>query len=133
MSLCVIDQNNKTISFAGAQNSIYLIKDEKAHEVKADNYSIGGSFFMDEAMATFNTKKFKYQHGTYLYMFTDGYVDQFGGSENKKLNKSRFKDMLLEMSKSGLHQAKNSIDSYFHNWKGENQQIDDVLVIGARL
>ncbi|MGB1031269.1 MAG: tetratricopeptide repeat protein, partial [Flavobacteriales bacterium] len=64
MSLCVIDQNNKVISFAGAQNSIYLVKDEKAHEVKADNYSIGGSFYMNEAMATFNTKKFTYNHGT---------------------------------------------------------------------
>ncbi|MGB1032636.1 MAG: hypothetical protein ACPGWM_08475, partial [Flavobacteriales bacterium] len=59
--------------------------------------------------------------------------DQFGGTENKKLNKSRFKEMLLNMSKTGLQNAKNSMDSYFHSWRGDNQQIDDILVIGARL
>lgn len=131
MSLCVIDQKERTISFAGAQNGIVLVNKGTAHEVKADNYSIGGHFFMKRA--TFTTKTIPYHHGTYLYMFTDGFVDQFGGEENKKLNKQRFNQMLIALSETGLGKAKASMSEHFSAWKGDNEQIDDILVIGARL
>lgn len=133
MSLCVIDQVNKQISFAGAQNSIYLINDHEAKEIKADSYSIGGNLYSTLGSASFNTKNIPYEQGTCLYMFTDGYVDQFGGTENKKLNKSRFKEMLINLSSNGLSQAKLGVEQYFQNWKGSNKQIDDVLLIGTRL
>ena len=66
-------------------------------------------------------------------MYTDGYLDQFGGAENKKLNKTRFRDILLDLSRKGLQQAKLGVDQYFHSWKGNNKQIDDILIIGAKL
>ena len=131
MSLCVIDQGERTISFAGAQNGIVLVNKGVAHEIKADNYSIGGHFFMKRA--TFTTKTIPYHHGTYLYMFTDGFLDQFGGDENKKLNKQRFNEMLINLSETGLAQAKTTMSERFAAWRGDNDQIDDILVIGARL
>ncbi|NQX92096.1 MAG: tetratricopeptide repeat protein [Flavobacteriales bacterium] len=133
MSLCVIDQKAKQIHFAGAQNSIFLVHEENAREIKADSYSIGGSYYSQSASANFNTKTIRYDNGTYLYMYTDGYLDQFGGAENKKLNKTRFRDILLDLSRKGLQQAKLGVDQYFHSWKGNNKQIDDILIIGAKL
>ena len=70
---------------------------------------------------------------TTIYMFSDGYQDQFGGSDNKKFMSSKFKDMLLKNQKSDMHEQLKILDSTFEKWKGNKQQIDDVLVIGFRL
>lgn len=133
MSLCIIDPANKKIQFAGAQNPIYLVKDQKAREIKGDGFSIGGSFFVNHTSSDFTTKEITYEEGTYLYMFTDGYIDQFGGEDNKKMNKKRFKDLLLHTSHNGLTNAKHHFENTFHQWRGLNQQIDDVLIIGTKL
>ena len=68
-----------------------------------------------------------------LYLFTDGYIDQFGGSENKKLNKTGFHSLLNRLSLNGFDQSKEHLDDDFAAWKGENEQIDDILIIGIKL
>jgi serine phosphatase RsbU (regulator of sigma subunit) len=133
MSLCIIDPTNMKIQFAGAQNPIYLVKDQQAKEIKGDGFSIGGSFFINHSSSDFTTKEISYEEGTYLYMFTDGYIDQFGGEDNKKMNKKRFKELLLHTSHNGLTNAKTHIENTFHQWRGLNPQIDDVLIIGTKL
>ena len=135
MSLCIIDQKNREIGYAGARTPILLIKDGEVSEVKPDGLSIGGSFFRDKLIGTkgFNTQVINYEQGTYLYMFTDGYIDQFGGEANKKLNKSRFHQLISSLSINGLNKAKEQLDIRLSEWRGSNEQIDDILIIGTKL
>ncbi len=135
MSLCVIDRATNSIEFAGAQNPIIIVKDGKAHEIKADSLSLGGTILSNKLNGSFHfsTKKISFEAGNMLFMFTDGFVDQFGGTENKKLNKSLFRDLILETYEQNIEHAKSKLESFFKTWCGDNPQIDDVLIIGARL
>ena len=130
MSICVIDHEEKTISFAGAQNSVMLIRDGLLEEFKPNRISIGGRYSKPRS---FTTHKIPFKTGDRLYLYSDGYYDQFGGEENLKLNKKRFKDLLTEVSKESPDQARERLHSYFNEWKGANKQLDDVLVIGTEL
>jgi serine phosphatase RsbU (regulator of sigma subunit) len=135
MSLCVIDRSKNSIEFAGAQNPIFIVKEGKVHEIKADSLSLGGTILSKKLNGAFHfsTKKIQFEAGNMLFMFTDGFVDQFGGAENKKLNKSLFKNLILETYEQNIEHAKTKLETFFQTWRGENPQIDDVLIIGARL
>lgn len=135
MSLCVIDKQLGTIRFAGAQNSIYLVNNKQITEIKADNLSIGGTILSKKLNGSFvfTTKEVTYQEGSSLFMFTDGYMDQFGGEGSKKLNKSKFKDLLCNLASDNLKNAKERAEEYLLHWMGQNVQVDDILLIGARL
>jgi serine phosphatase RsbU (regulator of sigma subunit) len=135
MSICVIDKANKMVQFAGAQNPIVVIRNGEFEEIKADNLSIGGTILQSKLNGTFkfSTKDVSIDDNTYLFMFTDGYVDQFGGEENKKLNKSNFKDIMQEICAQNFRNAKAHLEHQFNTWRGDNPQLDDVLIIGAKL
>lgn len=130
MSICVIDQDENTIEFAGAQNSIVLVRGEKLEEIKADRISIGGRFSNN---VKFTSHKITYEKGDFLYMFSDGYFDQFGGEDNKKLNKTKFREILQEISSLPPDAAKSRLDEHFEKWRGARPQLDDMLVIGTEL
>jgi serine phosphatase RsbU (regulator of sigma subunit) len=66
-------------------------------------------------------------------MFSDGYPDQFGGPNNKKFTKKRFKELLLEISNKSLHEQKRLLDQKHKEWMGQNTQLDDILVIGVKI
>ena len=68
-----------------------------------------------------------------IYLFTDGFVDQFGGPKNKKLGYNRFREKLLEISKQEMETQKSALDAYFKEWQGAEEQLDDVCVIGVRV
>jgi serine phosphatase RsbU (regulator of sigma subunit) len=68
-----------------------------------------------------------------LYLFSDGYADQFGGTNSKKMMTKRFKDVLLEINKMNMPEQKEYLANFFEEWKGGNEQVDDILVIGVRL
>lgn len=136
MSLCLIDRNKRKIWYAGAQNSIILVNGDSLEEIKADNISIGGTAFEDrrrESGKSFITREIDYESGTYLFMFTDGYLDQFGGESSKKFNKGRFRKLILDITHKGITHAKSHIEEQFEAWRRQNPQIDDILIIGARL
>jgi serine phosphatase RsbU (regulator of sigma subunit) len=135
ISICLINHKSNTIRFAGSGNAIYLVKDEEMTELKTENFGLAGDFFAKRANHhnAFLSKEIRFESGTDLFMFTDGYLDQFGGKDKKKMNKSRFKDMLLSLSKNNLHNAQVKCEQFFEGWRGSVPQLDDVLVIGARL
>ncbi len=135
MSLCVIDKAKRSMKYAGAQNPIYLVNNGVLSEHKGDSLSIGGTVMPNylNGSFSFSSKEIFFEEDTMLYMFTDGFIDQFGGDLNKKLNKSKFKEILLNITQEGVDQAKESFEKYFNAWKGQNQQIDDILIIGAKL
>ena len=134
MSLCIIDEATRTIEFAGAQNPIFIVRDQDVLEFKGDSLYIGGSFSarMDVAFQ-FKTQTIVYEAGDQLYMFTDGFMDQFGGPQNKKLNKKRFQQILLECARDTVESTSGKLAAALDQWRGRNAQLDDILVLGTRL
>lgn len=134
MSLCIIDESNRTIEFAGAQNPVFIVRDNEVQEFKGDALYIGGSFAsrMDVAFQ-FHTQTISYQPGDQLFMFTDGFMDQFGGPKNKKLNKKRFQEILVECGRETVENANDMLQRALEQWMGRNAQLDDILVVGTRL
>lgn len=134
MSLCVIDHQQKMIGFAGAVNPIYIVRDNAITVIKADMQAIGGirPTSRKDTVVEFNTQHIPIHEGMALYMFTDGYMDQFGGPGNKKFNTQQFKKMLLDIQPFDMDKQKQIVEQTMKNWKGNYKQIDDMLVIGLR-
>jgi serine phosphatase RsbU (regulator of sigma subunit) len=134
ISLMVIDEENQKISFSGAYNSLYIIKNnaesfEDLSEVKADRMPIGLSAKMDQ---NFTTHHLNIDTGDRFYIGTDGYIDQFGGPKGKKFMSKRFKKLIFNLDRENSDNSIQELDSEFAKWKGKEEQIDDVLVIGIR-
>lgn len=135
ITICKINRNENKLRFAGSGNAIYLVRDNEITELKTESYGLAGGFFAKKSghSDAFSSKEICYEIGTDLFMLTDGYLDQFGGAEKKKLNKSRFRELLKTLNQSNLKNAQQVCEQFFDNWKGNLPQLDDVLVIGARL
>jgi hypothetical protein len=99
--------------------------------IRPDKNPIGG--LQSAIDRTFTNHMLQLQHGDTLYLFTDGYADQFGGENGKKMMTSKFKEMLVSIQNMNMRQQEHYLKDYFEQWKMENEQVDDVLVIGVRL
>lgn len=131
MSIVAIDKEKKTLEYSGALNPIYIVRNEKIIELLPDKMSISLS---PEKEKPFKAKTIAISEGDFLYMFTDGFYDQFGGKNNDKMKHYRFKKILIENVKMQGHKAqKEHLETYFRTWKGSHMQIDDVLVIGVKI
>lgn len=135
MTLAIIGQKGDPIRFAGARNALLTVIDGEVLEHKVDYHSIGGTFFRDALAngAGFTTREIPYQSGALVILATDGYIDQFGGDDGKKMNKQRFREVLLELANRKDDDPKALLASQFEAWCGAHDQIDDVLIIGTRL
>lgn len=135
MTLAIIGQPHEPIRFAGARNALFTVLDNEVEEHKVDYHSIGGTFFRDALAqgAGFTTREIPYRQGTLVVLATDGYIDQFGGEDGKKMNKQRFREVLLALSHRKDEDPKLLLDSQFAAWRNAHDQIDDVLIIGTRL
>ena len=96
--------------------------------IKADRIPIG--FY--EKQADFSLKTFKIKEGDIIYLFTDGYMDQFGGPENKKIMSKKFRELLIKFHDLPLETQKTKLEEYLYMWKGDTKQTDDILVVGIR-
>jgi PAS domain S-box-containing protein len=131
IGLCYFDLENKRLEFAGANNPAYIIRNEELIVLAADKQPITAS--TDVIAKPFKTKVFELQQGDTVYLFTDGFADQFGGQKGKKFMYKRFKETLLGIQNQSMDIQKDSLDRIFEDWKGELEQVDDVLVIGIRV
>ncbi len=131
ISLCVIDKETNTINYAGAMNPMYIVKGGDVLVVKPDINSIGGDGFKNNEVL-FTNQVVPIEKGMTIYMFTDGYMDQFGGTENKKYNVKNFQELLIHIQKMNMDEQKGEIEKAIQIWKGNQKQIDDMLVIGIR-
>jgi serine phosphatase RsbU (regulator of sigma subunit) len=127
ISLCVWDRKDK-LSFAGAFNPLYLIRDGELIETKGDKQPIGKFIKRD----SFSTHKVKLQKDDTIYLFSDGYADQFGGPRGKKLKYLKFKEYLLELYREDGESMSKELVKRFHDWRGDNEQIDDVCIMKVR-
>ena len=148
MSLISINKNEKIIQYAGAFNSLYIIRpiinctenyefmieafkteDYILYEIKPDKMPISIYIKMDR----FTTHEFNYKAGDMFYMFSDGYADQFGGPKQKKFKYKPFKKLLLENANKPMSKQKETLDQVISKWQGNLEQVDDIVVIGIKL
>jgi len=131
IALCVINKNNNTIEYAGAFNPLYLIRDNNIIEIHASRFSVG--MLDDVAGEKFDYHVVPIQPNDMVYLFTDGYPDQFGGPLGKKFKFRRFRHLLSTIHNLPLSKQKAFLDENIENWRGELEQVDDILVIGLKL
>ncbi|WP_045114403.1 SpoIIE family protein phosphatase, partial [Microscilla marina] len=134
ISLVTIDHAQKTVNFAGAKNPLLYIQSGKLHLVKGDKHSIGGEQREDERSFTNHQISIDTDESTSFYLFSDGFQDQFGGSEGKKYMVSQFRDLLLSIHHLPMHTQKEHMEKAFSDWLGTDyEQLDDVLVMGFKV
>ncbi len=130
IALCVIDTKKKELQYSGAHNPLYLIRSDELTEIKADKMPIGISMRYTQP---FKNNKMKLDPGDVLYIFSDGYCDQFGGESKKKFGVRRFKEFLLEIHHEPMNKQCEKLDQQFLEWRGMYDQLDDVLVVGIKI
>ena len=152
VAFCAINYTSLKLYFAGANNPVYIVRkaeggtvpetDDSSQttydvegenrvliEIKGDKKPIGSY----ESETPFTNKEFQLQKNDMVYVFSDGYPDQFGGPKGKKLKYSVFKKLLVENSHSSVETQKDFLDKYFEDWRGNLEQLDDVCIIGVRI
>ena len=128
MSFCLI--KDKKLVFSGANLPIYVLRNGDLTELKGDKQPVG---YQPMEKIPFSNNEFDLQEGDKIYLFSDGYADQFGGPKGKKYKYKTLRDKLIELWGMSLKEQKNIMDSEFESWKGEMEQVDDVCVIGVRI
>lgn len=149
IALCVIDNNTSDIQFSGAYNPLYIVrkdvnmeeyeneknikilkeKDTTLIEIKADRQPI--AIYPKEK--EFTNKDFKVQKGDCLYIFSDGFADQTGGEKKRKYLSKNLKKLFINLHDKNMNDQEEILDTTFHNWKADNEQIDDIVIIGIRI
>ncbi|NQX97766.1 MAG: transporter substrate-binding domain-containing protein, partial [Flavobacteriales bacterium] len=147
IALCCFDKKSKVLEYAGAYNPLYIVSkhslksgDKKElnpvytsekglnlYDVKANRFSIGNHV---EETLSFTNHRIQLNSGDIVYLFSDGYVDQFGGEKGKKYRYKRFKEYLVSINDLSMEEQKLKLEAEFINWMGPHEQIDDVIVIG---
>jgi len=129
ISLCFINTKTIEAQWSGAYNSLWYIRNGELKELAADKQPIGKS----DKPVPFNTHKLTLQKGDILYLFTDGYADQFGGPKGKKFKYKQLHKLLLANANKQLEEQKDILESTLEKWKGQLEQVDDILVIGIKV
>ncbi len=129
MSLVSIDLDTMDVEFSGAQNPLYIVNGDGIVEIKANKQPIGSSL----EPKVFDNHKVETKKGDMVYLFSDGYIDQFGGPKGKKFMRKRFKELLSTIHLMDVKTQKQHLDNTIIEWMGEEEQLDDILVIGIRV
>lgn len=131
IALCSFSRSDMQLEFAGAFNSLYLIRDKNLKEIKGNKFPVG--IFIGEEMQHFTNHQIAVQPGDTIYVFTDGYADQFGGSKGKKFKYKQLQEKLLQMQELNMAEQEHSLDQILQSWKGGLEQVDDILIMGIRI
>lgn len=137
IALCSLEKNNSgsyTLKFAGANNPVWIVKLKETPElteIKGDKYPIG--IFLGETFKKFSNREIELFKGDTIYVFTDGFADQFGGKKGKKFKYKSLQQLILSIQSHTMHEQHSILSKTLHEWKGNLEQVDDVLVIGIRV
>lgn len=133
MDVTIVAYNPTTreVDYAAANHISYLYTKNNLVQLQGDIYSIGGMFGRTDLV--FTGQHLKLDRGDMLYLFTDGYADQFGGEKNAKFTTTRFEKLFSEINTLDIPTQKQQLTATFDNWKGDNKQLDDVLVMGIKI
>jgi serine phosphatase RsbU (regulator of sigma subunit) len=128
VSMISFDKSQSTITFAGANNPLYIIRNGLLEEIKGDKMPVG----IYERMTPFTPHTINIRKGDTIYIFSDGYADQFGGPRSKKFMYANFKKLLLSVQSKPMVEQGVILDETIKEWQGDIEQIDDIVVIGLR-
>ncbi|MBA4321890.1 MAG: hypothetical protein C0408_03635 [Odoribacter sp.] len=128
IGICAIDKKKRKIEYAGAFFPLYIIRDSRLIELKGDKYTLG----MTPEGAKFTNNQVDLLENDMLYLFSDGYVDQFGGAENRKFMYRRFRYLLMTIHRFSVDDQKSILDGNIKTWMGNTSQVDDILVMGFK-
>ncbi|MBL4670294.1 MAG: GAF domain-containing protein [Flavobacteriales bacterium] len=131
MSICSLNIKTNILQFSGAYNPLYLIRSETIQEVKGDKIFIGSG--NERNKKNFNNTVIQLEKNDCIYLFSDGYADQFGGPKGKKFKYSRFKELLIHINNMNMEEQHQNLDSSIIKWQGNLEQIDDVCIIGIKI
>ena len=148
LSLCTYNAQTKELQFAGAFNNLWIVRknfssshkitsdkeilfEDSLLEIKADKFPIGSN--TDGVADNYTNHKIQLQTGDYIYLYSDGFADQFGGPKGKKFKYNALKKLLISIHDLSPAQQHEAIKTAYENWKGNLEQIDDILVIGVRV
>ncbi|MFN5795631.1 MAG: SpoIIE family protein phosphatase [Bacteroidota bacterium] len=131
MALIKIDKAKNQIEYAGANRALYIISNDKLEEIKPDKMPIGGLQLEVNEVRKFTLKILKIENPSWIYAFTDGFPDQFGGPLGKKFMVKKLKETLQEISSLPAIQQKETLNTTLNNWMQEHEQVDDILLIGV--
>lgn len=132
IALCSFNKENGILKFAGANRPLWVIRDgqTEVEEIKGTKKAIGG--LTTGLSLNFDSHEIQLLKGDTFYISTDGFADQFGGKQNKKLTSKKFKEILLVIQKLPMNEQESYLSNYFEEWRGDSEQVDDILVIGVR-
>ncbi|HUX95739.1 MAG TPA: SpoIIE family protein phosphatase [Bacteroidales bacterium] len=130
ISLAVIDTKTQTISFSGAYNPMFICRDDKLLILEADRMPVGKHF---AEYSPFTAKKEQVLPGDRVFMFSDGFKDQFGGINNRKYSSRSFKELILKTNDLPFDSVYSIMEEAFDSWKQDAEQVDDVLVMGFKI
>lgn len=129
MSIVTINRSNNRIEYSGANNPVYVIRNEELLNLKSDRMPVSVHIKMDD----FTNHEIEMYPDDQIYLFSDGFADQFGGPKNKTFKHKTFKKLLLENAQKSMQEQKNAINESFEDWKGECDQVDDIVIIGLKI
>ncbi len=135
IAVLTIDFKNRTLLYAGAKRPliVYSKQDDDLTEYRGAKASIGMNFGAEGLKKDFKTHTIPLHSGDRLFMFTDGYIDQFGGNGAKKFSRNRFRELLQEIGSLPINEQRAALEDRFENWRGSNEQVDDILVMGIEV
>lgn len=131
MAICTIDSSKRELIFSGASRPLYLVRNNELTEYKSSIFSVGGYLAGNEKV--FEDAYINYQSNDMIYIFSDGYADQFGGEKGKKFMSKNMRLLFSRIASLPLDEQKSEIHSNLIAWMGSLKQVDDILVIGIRL
>jgi serine phosphatase RsbU (regulator of sigma subunit) len=131
IGVCIFRKEKSILEFSGAKNSLIYIQDNELVQVKGDVHSIGGS--RNKSGHLFKKHKVAITDPTMIYLFSDGYSDQFGGPSNSKFTSRKFHKLLLDIHQKPLNDQMELLNKSIEEWKGSGRQTDDILVMGIKL
>lgn len=132
IALCSFAPHTNTLQFAGANRPLWIIRKNSSdiEEIKPNKIAVGG---ITQSEQCFDTHTLQLQQGDSFYIFSDGYADQFGGQENKKLTTKKFRRLVLSIQDKTMPEQAKALSDFAEQWKGKEEQVDDILVIGVRV
>lgn len=130
IALCKINLEKREVEYAGAHRPLYLIKGGAMDEIKGNKFPIGGGIFKNQT--NFTNHKVKLNKGDSIYFSSDGYPDQFGGPEGRKFGPKRVREIIDGVHHKSMQEAMQVFDHEWENWRGDQKQTDDVLLIGIK-
>lgn len=131
IALCTWDKKANTLEFAGAFNPMYLFRNGQLNVIRGDRMPVGT--FVGEEVVSFNNFEMPVQEGDVVYIFSDGFADQFGGPDGKKYKLKRFRDLLERVHTLPMDEQYESIFQELAEWQGDHEQVDDIMILGVRI